>query len=615
MATVSVGDLLQQAVRLHQAQALDDAEKIYDAILAQDKANPDALNLKGTIFLQRGRAAEAVALLERAVAALPSFAAAHVNFGRALAAVDRKDDAIAALQRGLQLQPKDAGANVALSTLLAERGEHKRAAVYLRVALDAGAQWGSDLRAELTSNLGDYLRRDKQFEEAIQAHRQALVLGPDNAIISFNLAIALQEAGRLDEAEQQYLNLVKTHPDFARAAINLATVYREQGHLDQSLALLEETLLKHPGLFQAYANIGAAFADKGWTITGTLVHAYAMSVRGDDVEARLDRGNALRSVGQLSNWTDYQLRFDRVREGNIRRPSPPPVWQGESLAGKRVLIWTEQGIGDEILHSSIIPDVIAQTESCIIECSQRLAPIFARSFPSAKVLGWSAAHVAVTPADQIDFQIPVGDLGSRFRTAFAQFPNRRSFLKADADKVAAIRREYERRAAGRRIVGISWRSQNDFIGDKKSARLASLIPLLSNADTMFVNLQYGDYSVELGELRRRGIDVFQDPTVDATTDMDAFFAQVAAMDLVITTSNTTAHVAGSLGVPVWIMLPITKGSLWYWFTRRTDSPWYPSATLFRAKKTGANEAWGSSVVPNIVENFTKWVRAAPQEKS
>lgn len=615
MGEVSVGELLQEGVRLHQAQALDDAEKIYDAILAREKANPDALNLKGTIALQRGRVADAVALLERAVAALPSFAAAQINYGRALAAADRKDEAIAALKRGLQLQPTDAGANVAISALLAERGEHGDAAVHLRAALDAATSWSADLRAELTSNLGDYLRRDKQFEEAIRAQREALALRPENALISFNLAIALQEAGHLDEAEQQYLTLIKTQPDFVRAAVNLATVYREQGRLDRSLAQLEETLLKHPGLFQAYANIGAAFADKGWTITGMIVHAYAMSLRGDDMEARFDWGNALRSAGQLSNWDDYKQRFERVKEGNVRRPTPPPVWQGETLAGKRVLVWTEQGIGDEILHSSIIHEVIARAGSCIIECSQRLAPVFARSFPSIKVTGWPAAHVPVTPADQVDLQIPVGDLASHFRTSFAQFPNRRSFLKADPEKVAAVRREYERRAAGRRIVGISWNSRNAYLGDKKSARLASLAPLLRNTNAMFVNLQYGDCSAEISDVRREGIDLFQDPAVDAMTDIDTFFAQVAAMDLVITTSNTTAHVAGSLGVPVWIMLPINKGALWYWFTRRTDSPWYPSATLFRAKRTAHNQPWEVSVVSDVVEKFIEWVRSAPPEKS
>ena len=614
MANVSIGALLQDGVRLHQAQALDDAEKIYDAILAQDKANPDALNLKGAIALQRGRAADAVALLERAVEVLPSFAAAQINFGRALAAVDRKDDAIIALKRGLQLQPTDAGANVAISALLAERGEHGVAAVHLRAALDAATQWPSELRAELTSNLGDYLRRDKQFEKAIDAQRQALALLPDNVIIGFNLAMALQEAGKLEEAEQQYLALVKTHPDFVRASVNLASVYREQGRVDQSITLLEATLLKHPGLFQAYVNIGAAFADRGWTITGTLVHAYAMSARDNDMEARFDWGNALRSVGQLSNWDDYNQRFDRVKEGNVRRPTPPPVWQGESLVGKRVLIWTEQGIGDEILHSSIVDEVITRAGSCIIECSQRLAPIFARSFPSAKVLGWSAAHTAVTPADQVDFQIPVGDLAGHFRTSFARFPNRRGFLKADAEKVAALRRDYEKRAAGRRIVGISWSSQNAYLGDKKSARLANLVPLLRNTDAMFVNLQYGNCSSEIDDVRRHGVDIFQDPTIDAMTDMDTFFAQVAAMDLVITTSNTNAHVAGSLGIPVWIMLPISKGMLWYWFTRRTDSPWYPSATLFRAQKTAPNAPWETSVVPKIVEKFAAWARMAPPEK-
>jgi len=607
MARVSVGDLLQEAVRLHQAQELDAAERIYNSILAHDSTNPDALNLKGMIAFERGRSADALALFERAVAALPSFAAAHINRGNALAVLGRKDDAITALERGLQLQPHDVAANVAMSSLLAGRNEYGRAAAYLRAALEAAAHWTADLRAEMTSNLGDYLRQDKQHDQAIQAQREASALRPHDKTITFNLAVALQDAGRLEEAQHHYLALVKEHPGFARAAVNLATVYRGQRRTDDCITLLEETLVKHPDVFQGYANIGAAFADKGWNITGKLVHAYAMSIKGDDPESRLDAGCSLLGVGQLANWDGYALRFDVVKERNVRRPVPPAVWKGENLARKRVLIWTEQGMGDEILHGSIIPEVIARAGSCVIECSKRMAPIFARSFPCARVVGWSVAHIAETSAGAVDFQIPAGDLGSHFRTSFAQFPKLRSFLKADPEKTAALRHEYQQRAQGRRVVGISWRSQNDIVGGDKSAQLPNLIPILNNPNVMFVNLQYGNCSEELSELRAREIAVFHDPTIDSTRDMDAFFAQVAAMDLVVTTSNTTAHVAGSLGVPVWIMLPHIKGSFWYWFTRRADSPWYPSATLFRAHKAYGNDAWEASVAPRVAEHLVQWV--------
>ncbi len=603
----SLDHLLQEAVGLHKAQQFVAAEKIYDRILGIDRINPDALNLKGMIAFQQGRLTDAVALFDRALAALPSFADAHVNRGNALTALGHNEDAISAYEQALALRPDNLGASGAISPLLAARGEFKKAAAHLRRVIDAAPLWTDQQRAEMMSNLGDYLRQDEQHDEAIKVHRQALALWPSERIIAFNLAVALQNAGMLSEAEQHYLGLTRTHPDFVRAFVNLAMVYRDQGRTDECITLLEETLLQHPNVYQSYANLGAAFSDKGWPITGMLLHAHAMSLKGTDSPTRLDGGCALLSIGQFENWDKYQYRFDVPLERNVARPTPPPVWQGENLAGKRVLIWTEQGIGDEILHASMIPDILARHVTYIIECSDRLVPIFARSFPQATVVERTAPHVAATPAQGLDWQIPLGNLGRHFRTSYDKFPRHQGYLKADPVKVAAIRRRYEQQAGGRRIVGVSWRSKSEFISANKSAQLINFAPILKSPDVLFVNLQYGDCTAELANVRKRlKIDIFEDPAIDPLKDMDSSFAQVAAMDLVVTTSNTTAHVAGSLGVPVWVVLPPLKGALWYWFIRRTDSPWYPSATLFRARRSITAASWDEEVMPRLADAFSQW---------
>jgi hypothetical protein len=135
---------------------------------------------------------------------------------------------------------------------------------------------------------------------------------------------------------------------------------------------------------------------------------------------------------------------------------------------------------------------------------------------------------------------------------------------------------------------------------------------LQTPGILFVNLQYGDCSRELAQAKKElGVDIFHDREVDPLKDMDAFFAQVAAMDLVVTTSNTTAHVAGTLDKPVWVLLPPTFGLLWYWFLKREDSPWYPSARLFRAPRLNLAESWWNSVVPNVASALRDWTASSP----
>ena len=319
------------------------------------------------------------------------------------------------------------------------------------------------------------------------------------------------------------------------------------------------------------------------------------------------------SLGQLSEgWSQYEYRFDAPDENLPRRPSPPAYWEGEDLIGKSVVVWTEQGLGDEVLHASILPEVIERAGRCTIECSKRMVPVFARSFPSATVVGYKASDIPATSAGNFDYQIPLASLGRHFRPDFASFPHHDGYLKADADKVAALRARYEALAKGRRIVGLSWRSKNERAGEAKSMTLSELAPILQVPGVLFVNLQYGDCTEELADVREQfGIEVVQDAAVDPLADMDMFFAQVAAMDLVLSTSNTTAHVAGAQNIPVWVLLPHgSKGLIWYWFLRRDDSPWYPAARLIRADhKLEEGQARWLDLTERTAADLSRWAGA------
>jgi hypothetical protein len=210
-----------------------------------------------------------------------------------------------------------------------------------------------------------------------------------------------------------------------------------------------------------------------------------------------------------------------------------------------------------------------------------MKPVFARAFPEAVVV---EASDPPHPATQsVHFHAPLGNIGRWLRPNLASFPVQKSFLKADPARSRALRERYGQGP----LVGIAWRSKNAAIGGQKSIPLAAWKPVLTVPGVKWINLQYGDVAEELAKIRESfGIEIRNDPEIDQLADMDALLAQVAALDLVITTSQTVAHVAGALGVPVWILLPRGEGLLWYWFLEGEKSPFYPSARLFRQASRG-----------------------------
>jgi hypothetical protein len=204
-----------------------------------------------------------------------------------------------------------------------------------------------------------------------------------------------------------------------------------------------------------------------------------------------------------------------------------------------------------------------------------------RSFPQAKVAPRQEPLPKAATAADIDCQMSLSDLGRAFRRSFEDFPRRDRLLTADAARRDALRARYAARQPGAPIVGLSWSSKhNPEVGWLKSMGLSDLDPILRTPGVTFVNLQYGDWRAALAETKERtGVEILDDPDIDPLVDMDAFAAQVAAMDLVVSVSNTTVHVAGALDIPTWVMAPEGRGRMWYWFRDRSDSPWYSSVRL------------------------------------
>lgn len=466
----------------------------------------------------------------------------------------RVAEAAETLRRVVKIAPKLAEAHVNLAYVYGLQSQWRQRADALRAALALLPG-----RGDIMFDIGKCHEDLGRWQDAADWYTRALGSGANPVLGRVNLGLCLMRLGRLTEAETHFDAALAREPANPLALANLAILRDLQGDLDAVVPLLDLGIAANPQY----------------------------------VDLHYHRALALLARGRLAEgWEEHLWRFQRSPVKTQHAAFPLPYWQGEPLADRCLLVWTEQGPGDEILLGTMIPDVLAQARHCILVCTSRLVPLFRRAFPTATVTAFEDAAEALKAAPAPDLQASLSHLGQWLRPSLAQFPTGASYLKADLARAEALRARYTARAGGKRLIGISWRSRNEDAATEKSTSLRDWASLLRTPGVQFVSLQYGPSDELKAEIKKAGkdagIDIIHDPEVDPLRDMDAFAAQVAAMDAVVSVSNTTVHVAAALGKPVSILVPASYGRIWYWFLDRADSPWYPTARLYRQ---GRGQPW------------------------
>jgi hypothetical protein len=255
--------------------------------------------------------------------------------------------------------------------------------------------------------------------------------------------------------------------------------------------------------------------------------------------------------------------------------TPKPTWKGDHSPG-RLLIWAEQGIGDQILYGSMFNELNSLPQENIIFLNSKLIPIFRRSFPKFIFLEGDEVY----REDLYDEQIAIGSLGQFFRKELGDFKNTAYPYLID-DPIKTQRIKSSPPFSNQKTCGISWRSANQKLGKDKSVSLEDLLPILSTDAMQFVNLQYGDTAEEVASLQEKHQQsLYSVPEIDIFNDIDGVLSIISACDLIITTSNSTAHLAGALGKETLLLTPYSVGKFWYWHDIDGVSLWYPSVRVF-----------------------------------
>ncbi len=654
IAPEDVQNLLSQAMALHQQGRLDEAENLYSTILAARPGHGDASHFLGLIRFSAGRFSEALQLiaaamraaaptptllvhrglvlnaLNRPADALASFEQAvaldrncldaHNNRAVLLAALNRGEEALASCQQALALAPRDAGVLFNKGNILKELGRREEAvASYdLALAIQPGhaAAWcnrGVTLHelgrfdealasldravsaqpdlAEAHSNVGNVLRDLKRHEEAVASYDRALTLCPDYPEALSNRGNALSALKRYDEALASYERALAVRPDHAEAWCNRGAALNDLGRYEDALASYGRALALQPDYPEALCNRGATLTELRRYDEAGADYDRALALQPEMQELHWNKATLRLLTGDFARgWPEYEWRWKRENLARTWRDFPQPVWRGEEITGKTVLLHSEQGFGDTIQFCRYVPLVAGRGGRVILEVEKPLRRLMEALAGVAEIVSRG------DPLPSFDAHCPLLSLPLAFDTRLETIPWSGPYLSAPSDEMAAW---HARLAAQRRPrVGLVWSGNAAHHRDAdRSIPLEALFPLL-DVNASYVSVQKEVRPADAAAMAGRGDILDAAPLL---TDFAATAALLSQLDLLVTVDTSVAHLAGAMGRPVWLMLPYIPD--WRWLLDRDSSPWYPVARLFRQDET---RTWNSAI-ERVHVTLRQWI--------
>ena len=543
----------------------------------------DGAQALGGVLLALGKPREASVALERAQTLNPTAAVVAYDLGAAYHALGQIARATESYRRASTLKPGYADAHNNLGNLLKGQNQLADAAVAYRAAIAADPN-----HKQAWYNLGITLQLQKQYAAAEEAYRTALRLDPTNPNTENNLGLVLRATGHLDEAIGCFQRAISVKPDYTRAMVNLGAALQDGNRLDEAIAVLRRAASLDPADFRALCNLGNAFVALNQLDAGLDAYERALALNAELVDVRYNIALVHLLRGELDKgWEGYDARLDSERHQKALTFDQPRWRKGQPLAGKKILIHAEQGIGDTLQFLRYVPLLIERGASPVLLVQTALKRLLADQPGAPRILD------AADPLPEVDLQCPLLSLPHEFSTRLETIPPPTPTLVAPAAKLALWTSIFARSAGLK--VGLVWAGNPKHQYDhNRSIPLSLIIPLTEGVDAHFFSLQLQQRPGDADRLAASSITDLS-PQIHDFTDTAAI---VAALDLVITVDTSVAHLAGALGIPTWILIGFAPD--WRWLLERTDSPWYPSVRLFRQDKVGDWAGVIAKVKPQLI---------------
>ena len=438
----------------------------------------------------------------------------------------------------------------------------------------------------LMSRLSLILGLSNRNEEALVISEQAISSQPKSAKAHEVNGLALLGLDRIDPAINSLRTAIKYDNLSASLHSNLGLAYRAKGDLEEAIKCFERAIVLDENHIQAYNNLGVSYLESHKLDRAQEALEKAIDIDYHFAEAHFNLSRTLLMAEKFEvGWEHNEWRWDCPTFPSTKRNFPQPIWNGEDIKNKKILVWSEQGIGDEIMFSNTLPELVGNSASVLLECSERLVPIFRRSFEGMHVFSREDPPSPEIKNFNADVQIPLGSICKFYRTKSTDFPtDHNGYLRSNPKLTKEVKSLYSSLGSGLKI-GVSWRSGNPIVGQHRSIPIKFWHEIFSIKGCHFINLQYGDYKEDLTKiLDATGVNIFHDNSVNPIISAEHWFSQIAALDLVISIDNSTMQVSGALGIPTWTL--VSHNPEWRFGLNRLDHLWHPTVRIFRQQTQG-----------------------------
>jgi tetratricopeptide (TPR) repeat protein len=567
----TVDQLLQSAIQLHRDGQWSQAGLLYQQVLASQPARADVWNLLGLTLRQSADPAQSIEAFRRAIALDPAQAAYFGNIADALRSQNMLPEALDCCRQAVRLSPSNPVMQYQLAALYRLSGPHELALAIYQQAIELQSDQPHPHYA-----LAGVLVELGRPAEAIEHYRRAIELEPDHADALCDLSALLRSQQRHAEALACLEQAVERRPACVRARSDLGTMLFEAGRAAEARQQFELSVELAPSRAGLHFNLASANMTLGRFDEVQASLNRALELDPGHADAHCARGAQLLLTGQFAaGWEEYEHRV-RCPDFNTR-DFPQPRWQGEPLAGRTLLVHSEQGLGDTLQFIRYLRQLRGQHGTVLVSVQPSLIPLLAGS-------GVPNLLPAGQPLPPFDVHVPTLSLPRALGTRADIIPSDVPYLQAEPKRVDFWRQRL-REVAGYK-VGIVWQGRPDFRADRdRSIPLAAFAPLAAVDGVRLLSLQKGPGSEQVAALG--GSFAVLDLAAELDNEGAAFVDTAAVMkclDLVITSDTAAAHLAGALAVPVWVALG--KVPDWRWLLEREDSPWYPTMRLFRQRTPG-----------------------------
>lgn len=547
---------VNKAVTLNALGRGEEAISLYKTLLESNQfgATADIHNNYGNILQNLGQYESALFHFDQAVLANPYLAISYSNRGNALQRLVRFEEAIRSYTVAITINP---------------------------------------IVADFFSNRGNAYQYTNDFDSAYKDYLSALTAAPDHAQAYYNLGNLLKAQDRLSDAINCYFRAIRINANYADAFNNLGNIYKDQHENNLAIKAYDEALRCNPKHVDALNNRGVAYQNLLKFEQAIENFDEAIQVNPNSYKAFVNKSIVLLLQGALPKaWPFYEARRRDVELMPNPLISPKPSLElplTHKVNHIRLLVWAEQGVGDEIMFAALFEMLSLRVQKLIVLVDKRLISLLTRSISNVQFIDKSI------PIDHslYDFHLPMGSVCYALQIDESKLSLINSpYLNADRDLVENVRSQLLNSKGYRRnqgkskpiLCGVSWHSNNPKNGANRSIELQRFIEYLSNEQVIFVNLQYAindlqnEKVLQLGEQK-----LLVNTPVDNFNDLDSLAGLISLCDLVISVDNSVVHLSAALGKPTWVLLPYLPD--WRWMLDRSDSPWYRTVKLYRQQRS------------------------------